>query len=160
MRKLLVALIILPLLACAGDQFGGGINIGGLTPPEQSVCAQEGYENSWICKACAQANLTPEDLNGLILDAVALTVIVGDMTSEDTAGIVQFLNQVESYTSIEGLTWTVLIGLVEDDSTKAAAIAGILNRRIQIFQSDDMISSVDMEMIRYHIGEMKKILGY
>lgn len=160
MKRFLALFAVLILaFGCAGDA-GNIIQIGGLTPPENSVCAQEGYEDSWICKATAESGVTPEDLNGLILDAVALTVIVGDFTADDTAEIVHFLNQVESYMDVEGLTWNVLLSLVEDDSTKVAAIASILNRRIQIFQSDDMISNVDFEMIKYHIGEMKKILGY
>ena len=159
MKKILVLFAILALTGCLNTGTSP-IQIGGLTPPEQSVCAKEGYENSWICEACTKANVTPEDLHGIILDAVALTVILGDLTHEDTAEIVAFIDQIESYTSMDGITWNVLLGLVMDDSTKASAIASILNRRIQIFASNDMISSVDMEMVKYHLKEIKNILGY
>lgn len=155
MKKLFVLLISIMFIGCMGN----GFQMGGLTPPDQSVCAQEGYENSWICKATAQTGLTPEDLNGIILDSVALIIIIGDMTSEELQPIRDFLDDVDGYTNTSGMSWNMLLGLIEEDSAKANAIASILNRRIKIFASDELISSVDLDMIKYHLKEMRSLLG-
>jgi hypothetical protein len=51
------------------------------------ACNGQIYQESWICAAAAKHNLTPEDLHGIILDAVALTIIVSDLPKDDITEI-------------------------------------------------------------------------
>jgi hypothetical protein len=57
------------------------------------------------------------------------------------------------------ISWNRFLDMVIEDSAKSAAIASILNRRIIIFESDDIIQEVDREMIAYHLDEILKLLG-
>jgi hypothetical protein len=154
MKKTLILLLSVLFLACNGQ-----IQIGGLTDPEDSVCAEDEYQESWICAAAAKHNLTPEDLHGIILDAVALTIIVSDLPENDIIEIKNFLIDVKKYANVHMISWNRFLDMVIEDSAKSAAIASILNRRIIIFESDDIIQEVDREMIAYHLDEILKLLG-
>jgi hypothetical protein len=135
------------LLAC-------NVDLRGMTPPGMSVCAEEHYAESWICKTCLQSNIMPEDLNGIILDGYTLMVLADEDNAET---ILDFTAEVRDVIATP-ITWNRLIAEVFEDARKSMLIASMLQRRLNMFASDELIQEIDLELIRYHLDQVDSML--
>jgi hypothetical protein len=157
----LIVILTTFFLGCQGQQVNWD-DVLAPTNPEASVCALEGYEDSMICKATAELGLSPEDLHGLILDSTALGLILTKASPMEVQAILTFLNSTEALLGFTP-TWEVLFAKLKFSEQDSKLLASILNRRLKpIMGKIDMslvIGPKDLEMIAYHLKEMKIMLG-
>lgn len=147
MRYLMVLLLCFTLVGCA--------NLG-LQPleTEPSVCEKPEAAVSWICKVTAEMNTTPEEINGILLDANAIGLITEAYKKEQALKVIDVLEVSLGSTQ----SYTNLINLVIKETDKAKLIASIVSRRLGSFQSPLIISNFDKELLRYHLEQQRLLL--
>jgi hypothetical protein len=147
-------LFILTALACC---FFIGCE-GGL-PPEESICAKmEGY--SWICEVTAERGTTPEDLEGIVLDAVAVQAIFRkDWDQKKTDELVAWTRKMDGYVDRPQMTFNELIGLVDLDAQKSALLLSIISRRLPWFKSGLVLPEKDRYMLHIHFRHIREMFG-
>jgi hypothetical protein len=153
----LIVVLTAFLFGCQGQQVNWD-EVFAPTDPKASVCADEGYEESMICKATAEMGMTPEDLHGLILDTTALTLLLTKASPIDVEAVLTFINSMEHLLGLAP-TWEILFEKMNFSSQDSKLIASILNRRLKPLMSKIdaslIIDPKDLEMIAYHLKEMK-----
>jgi hypothetical protein len=124
------------------------------------ICLQKPPEaKSWLCEAAAQQGVTLNSVNDLLLDATAVGVIVAKV---DIAKIDKFTAKLQSYldmASVEKLTYALLIKLMNIDAQDAVVLQSIINRRVGMFTSPEIISDWDIHLLSLAIQTQREQFG-
>ena len=139
MKKLFISIIItvFALVACA------------TTPPENPICPKEG---SWICERSQSLNTQPEEIYGWIYSATAIAAVTDVVSQKE---ICDFEGKIADwYNDAYPITYNSIIskvskelGLIKD-AQKAILISNILNKRLMLYSSSQIISKADDEILR------------
>ncbi len=124
---------------------------------QASVCDQTEAAGSVICRETQKMGLQVEQMDSLLLDAVAIALIVNP---EDKQTVEAFITKIEVYlTANPMMTFMNLIGFLEDEQEKSALIAAIVARRLDWLNLDELIKSYDFKLIVLHLEHQKAQLG-
>jgi len=148
MNKLKIALPICMVLAmivgCAGNT---------LSPaPESPICDDSAYADSLICKRLRSAGMEAEQARDILLDANAIALIMEAYTPEQ---LMTKLDEWESFIGRVDASYVLFYLKVVDDTKKAKQVAGILERRLPVFSSGDILSDSDRSLLKAMIGELR-----
>lgn len=118
--------------------------------PAPSVCDDPAVmEGSFICQTCAKLGTTPEKMNGILLDSTAIAVV---FKPEKREPICAFLDSLEK---VPGMTWEMLVDDTESAGRESAILNSVISRNIGYFESPQVISDTDWDMLVYHWREQR-----
>jgi hypothetical protein len=137
-----------------------GSFINGPGGPQPSVCdAQRPAEfkdsPSHICDVAKMANMTPEMIDGLLLDATAMAYVTDVLEIKD---VEFFLIEARKYLK-PGVSFTSFVDFLDLQADKAIVLKSVLNRRIYLFRSTQLIGPFDMWMIDQAIQHQANQFG-
>jgi hypothetical protein len=130
-------------------------------PPEESICVKyQPEEYSWICEVAGSRGYTPEDLEGIVLDLIALRAIMDeDWDQTKTDKVVAYTRKLDQYVENPAMTFTELIKIIELDSQRSALLMSIISRRLPWFKNGMVIPVKDRYMIHVHLKHIREMFG-
>jgi len=157
----LYLILLTTIIGCT--QLGSIVN--GPAGPQPSVCdtqrpAEFANSPSYICEVAKKANMTPEAIDGLLLDATAMAYVTDQVKIKD---IGDFLSKVRQYLKPQdkcsGVSFDALIGFLDMEASKSQVLMSVLSRRIYMFRSMMPISDFDCWMINKSIQHQADQFG-
>jgi hypothetical protein len=128
--------------------------------PVDPICSRPGSEKSMICPLAAKVGLTPEELDGILLDT---TTIAAMQFGRDR--ILIYAKEVRSLVAGQGVSMSYVVLLAKatklaEDQPDAEMLARTINRRAKdIFSSTRIISRFDRQLILDHLDHQIAMLG-
>jgi hypothetical protein len=116
-------------------------------PTSKTICDEPEFaEGSLICQVATEYETTPEALNNILLDGVAIGAIA---EPEERAEICGFLSDLSKF-YVVGMDWSTLLQYVKLSAEQSRLINSIIQRRIpmQEFYVDMVISKQDDWLLR------------
>ena len=121
-----------------------------------SVCLDPAAQGSWICGVSAEYNLTPEQLDLMLLDANTLALVAGVYDKAHARKVIkEILNTVETV----ALSYTGLINYILSESERAQLAAQLVSRHLMLFKSAQIISEYDRGLIILHLQRQLALLS-
>lgn len=158
---LLYLILLTTIIGCT--QLGSIVN--GPAGPQPSVCdtqrpAEFANSSSYICEVAKKANMTPEAIDGLLLDATAMAFVTDAIKIKD---IGDFLSKARQYLKPQdkcaGVSFNAFIEFLDMEAAKSQVLMSVLSRRIYIFKSTQIISDFDCWMINKSIQHQADQFG-
>lgn len=130
-------------------------------PMNESVCVRyEPQSYSLICEVTAKYGYTPEDLEGLVLDTIAIrSAMDEDWDDVKTLKVVGFTKQVDFHVDNPVMTFNTLVDFVEFDAQKSTLLFGIVSRRLPWFRDVMVIPAKDRYLIHLHTRHIREMFG-
>jgi hypothetical protein len=104
--------------------------------------------------------MTPEAIDGLLLDATAMAFVTDTIKIKD---IGDFLSKVRQYLKPQdkcaGVSFNAFIEFLDMEAAKSQVLMSVLSRRIYIFKSTQIISDFDCWMINQSIQHQADQFG-
>lgn len=134
------------------------------TKPKKPVCddpaayvVEHTIYASTICDVCRnKLNMEPEQLDGILLDTVAVSVIT-EVT--DKIQVIRLIERLEGILAHENVQFAGLIAFLNLEAEQSQLVAAILARRLQAFSVPDVIGKFDRGLILQHLKNQKAQMG-
>jgi hypothetical protein len=126
--------------------------------PKQPVCDKPEAADSIICKISReQLNMEPEQLDGILLDTVAIGKVAGELKK---AEILIFISHVETIvaSSAGKMNYAEIIKYLELQGDESELIAVILSRHLRDFGVPTLVSEFDQNLMLKHLEHQKEQL--
>jgi hypothetical protein len=108
----------------------------------------------------AKYGYTPEDLEGLVLDTIAIrSAMDEDWDDVKTLKVVGFTKQVDFHVDNPVMTFNTLVDFVEFDAQKSTLLFGIVSRRLPWFRDVMVIPAKDRYLIHLHTRHIREMFG-
>ena len=158
MKTIIMLICVCMIAGCA--QLGQIVNGPATDTPKPSVCdvnrpAQFKDSTSYICDVAKKSGMTPEDIDSLLLDATAMAYVTDVLQTRD---VENFLIEARKYLK-PGISFNAFIDFLDIQADKAAVLKSVLNRRIYLFRSAEIINSFDYWMIDQAIQHQAQQFG-
>lgn len=116
------------------------------------VCDQPEYADSLICEKARALGYEPEDIRDFLLDANAIALITEQYSQEDLS---EALDTFESYLD-DPISYALFYAKVGDDLNKVKQIQGIIERRMPLYATPELIRESDLKLIRIMIERVRE----
>ena len=156
----MVGMLVLSIVALVGCQYLDKMYV----KPAKPVCddpaayvVEHTIYSSVICDVCRnKLGIEPEQLDGILLDTVAISVIT---EATDKISVLRLVEKIEHILAHSDVEFAGLIAFLNLEAEQSELIAAILSRRLKAFDLPDLIGEFDKDLIQKHLKHQKEQIG-